>query len=230
MAERRHPWRHPAALPLTVAAVAALVAAVTALTTLRQGGSAGAVDRYGDLAGLARRTAGDPTARGARDAPVVLVAYSDFQCPFCGRFARDTEPALVREYVDTGVLRIEWRDFPYLGKESVRAARAARAAAQQGKFWPYHDELYAHQAAPNSGSLTEAYLTGLADRLGLDTGRFRRDLHGPLVAKLVQHDFDEGMTAGVTGTPAFLVNGRPIMGAQPLHVFEKAIDRAAHDR
>ena len=71
---------------------------------------------------LARRQVDDPTALGDVDAPVVLIAYSEFQCPFCGKFARDTEPELIDEYVEDGTLRIEWRDFPYLGPESMTAA------------------------------------------------------------------------------------------------------------
>ncbi len=241
--------RHPAAVPLAVAAVAAVIALVAVLAP-RLGGSDGADgagrsdaaasarkskagtarDQYGDLAGLARRAGGDPTAMGKKDAPVVMVAYSDFQCPFCGKFARETEPTLIREYVDKGLLRIEWRDFPYLGPESTRAAHAARAAAEQGRFWAFHDALYAHQLPPNSGRLTDAYLAGVAEDVGLDVARFKRDAKGPLAAKLVQHDFNEGMAAGVTGTPAFLVDGRPVMGAQPLGVFEKAIDQALSRR
>lgn len=80
------------------------------------------------LAALARRDPRDATAIGDVDAPVVMISYSEFQCPFCGKFARDTEPALIKKYVDTGVLRIEWRDFPYLGAESTLAGQAGRAA------------------------------------------------------------------------------------------------------
>src|SRR5699024_5603667 len=73
-----------------------------------------------------RRDADDPMAIGDVDAPVVLIDYSDFQCPFCGKFARDTAPELIDEYVDEGILRIEWRDFPYLGDDSWKGARAGR--------------------------------------------------------------------------------------------------------
>ncbi len=225
-----------------VAAIAALVALVSLASPLSRnddsgGQKASPVERssaaptddtegYGALASLARRRAGDPTALGKVDAPVVMVAYSDFQCPFCGRFARETEPVLRKKYVDTGVLRIEWRDFPYLGPESKRAARAARAAAEQDKFWAYHDALYASQPPPNSGRLTAGYLRSLAERTGLDVKQFNKDMNGPLAAKLVQHDFNEGLSAGVTGTPSFLINGRPVIGAMPLANFEQAIEQA----
>lgn len=176
---------------------------------------------------LARRTPDDPLALGKVDAPVVMVAYSEFQCPFCGKFARDTEPTLVKKFVDQGILRIEWRDFPYLGQESTTAAHAGRAAAAQGKFWAFHDVLYAPQAPVNSGKITEAHLTGIAKDLGLDVVRFRQDLNSPEIAASVQQDFKEGQSIGVTGTPAFLINGEPIIGAQPTDTFVAAVERAA---
>ncbi|HEX3003363.1 MAG TPA: thioredoxin domain-containing protein [Angustibacter sp.] len=176
---------------------------------------------------LARRRDGDPTALGKVDAPVVLIAYSEFQCPFCGKFARDTEPTLIKRFVDTGTLRIEWRDFPYLGPESTTAALAARAAGAQGKFWQYHDALYAKQVNPNSGALNEKHLVDVARSIGLDVARFRTDLASKATSAAVQRDFDEGQAIGVTGTPAFLVNGQPIIGAQPTETFVQAIQYAA---
>jgi protein-disulfide isomerase len=178
------------------------------------------------LKGLARRTPGDPLALGRPDAPVVLISYSEFQCPFCGKFARYTEPTLIRTYVDAGVLRIEWRDFPYLGDESTTAAVAGRAAAAQGRFWQFHDALYADQQPPNSGRLTTDFLVGIARKAGLDTTRFTADLGDPTLRDAVEKDFMEGQRIGVTGTPAFLVNGTPIIGAQPLDVFERIIEQA----
>jgi protein-disulfide isomerase len=179
------------------------------------------------FAELVRRDRDDPTALGDADAPVVMINYSEFQCPFCGKFARDTEPTLVEEYVEDGTLRIEWRDFPYLGPESTTAARAGRAAGAQGRFWEFHDAMYADQQPPNSGRLTEEYLVGVAEEIGLDTGEFRADMRAPWTAAAVAEDFDEGQMIGVTGTPAFVVNGRPIIGAQPTDVFVDAIERAA---
>ena len=179
------------------------------------------------LEGLARRQAGDPLARGDVDAPVVMIMWSDFQCPFCGRFARETEPALVDRYVEKGTLRLEWRDFPYLGEQSPLAARAARAAGEQGAFWAYHDALYALELPPNSGQLTQERLTAIAAGLDLDVARFTAVLQSPEVADAVAADFQQGQSLGITGTPAFLVNGTPIMGAQPENVFDDAIEQAA---
>lgn len=224
-------------LPAVLAVVAALVAVVvgTSAADEESPGERPVADVRTDapepvpsddpLLAVTRREAGDPLAKGAVDAPVVIVEYSDFQCPFCGRFARETAPVLEQEYVDEGLVRIEWRDFPYLGPESTLAADAGRAAAAQDRFWEFHDAMYADQPAPNSGSLTEDYLVGVARQVGLDVDRFRRDLASESVAAAVQDDFTEGQSIGVTGTPAFLVNGRPVMGAQPVEVFRQLIDQ-----
>jgi protein-disulfide isomerase len=178
---------------------------------------------------IARRDQSDPMALGEADAPVVMVAYSEFQCPFCGKFARDTQPALVEKYVEDGTLRIEWRDFPYLGPESAFAARAGRAAAAQGRFWEFERAMYADQLPPNSGGLDEEHVIGVAQDLGLDVDRFRADLASPEIARAVEEDFAQGQAIGVTGTPAFVVNGIPVIGAQPIHVFEQTIEKAAGD-
>ena len=176
---------------------------------------------------LVRREPDDPMARGDVDAPVVMLAYSEFQCPFCGKFARDTEPSLVEKYVEDGTLRIEWRDFPYLGPESGTAAEAGRAAAAQDKFWEFQTAMYADQPPPNSGKIDEDYLVDVADRIGLDLDQFREDLASKAAKQGVATDFAEGQAIGVTGTPAFVINGVPVIGAQPLEVFEKTIEQAA---
>ncbi|HZZ47953.1 MAG TPA: thioredoxin domain-containing protein [Pseudonocardia sp.] len=174
----------------------------------------------------ARRIPGDPLAMGRPDAPVVLVEWADFQCPYCAAFTKDTLPTLINQYVKTGKARLEWRDFAFLGKESTSAAIAARAAARQGKFWPYHDQLYTEQHPENSGAVTPAYLVDLAKRLGLDTNRFQSDLADPALAKQVAGDESAGSAVGVTGTPTVLVNGQLISGAEELATYQRAIDAA----
>lgn len=228
-----HPARKSPILPAIVA-LAAAVALIAALAGVFSGddeadrsvGSPTDSQRSSTSDdSLARRQVDDPMAKGEADAPVVLIAYSDFQCPFCGKWARDTAPALEEQYVTDGTLRIEWRDFPYLGPESTLAAHAARAAAEQDRFWQFHDALYVDQPAPNSGEVTEERLVEVAREVGLDVDRFRRDLGSQSIADAVQADFTEGQSIGVTGTPAFLVNGRPVMGAQPVDVFRQLIDQ-----
>ena len=173
-----------------------------------------------------RREAGDPLALGRPDAPVVMAEWGDFQCPFCRLFATTTEPELIRRYVDAGLVRIEWHDFAYLGPESVLAARAARAAARQDRFWDFHAALYRDQPAENRGALTEASLAATAAGLGLDVDRFRRDAADPAIADAVTADQELGTRLGVGGVPSFVVGDRLIFGAQPLPTFTAALDDA----
>jgi protein-disulfide isomerase len=179
------------------------------------------------LLGLERREAGDPLAVGEQDAPVLAIVFSDFQCPFCAAFSRDVLPELADRYVDDGTLRVEWRDLPMLGEESRTAAIGARAAAEQGAFWELHDEIFAVERERNAGELAPDELVAMADDLGLDTERFTRDLTDDQLAAAVDADLQLARSLGITGTPAFLLNGRPLMGGHPVEVFEAAIEELA---
>lgn len=137
------------------------------------------------------------------------------------------KPELVEKYVENGTLRIEWRDFPYQGQESVNAALAARAAGEQGKFWEYHDLLYENQGSGNSGAFSDGNLTGFARELGLDMERFESDFRSEEIAAAVQADFEAGQRAGISGTPTFEVNGQRLVGFQPLETFEGIIEEQA---
>lgn len=174
---------------------------------------------------MARRIDGDPLARGRVDAPVVLVAYSDYRCPFCAKFSRDTEPHLVDKYVEAGELRIEWRDLPLFGEQSMAAARAGRAAAAQGKFWEFNTVLYA--AAPDRGhpNLDAVALRGFAEQAGVpDLERFERDTADVSLDADIAADVLEANMIGVSSAPSFVINGYPVLGAQPLPVFEQLIE------
>lgn len=181
---------------------------------------------YPELAKLARRDAGDQLALGRADAPVVLIEYADFKCGYCGKFARDTEPALVKKYVDNGTLRIEWRNFPIFGAESEAAARASWAAGQQNRFWEFHRAAYADGVKEKG--FGKDRLKALARQAGVpDLDRFLRDTDGAAAAAAVSKDQEQGYGIGATSTPSFLVNGRPIAGAQPAETFTQAIEQAA---
>ncbi|MFE7468039.1 DsbA family protein [Streptomyces sp. NPDC057499] len=181
---------------------------------------------YPELEKLARRDAGDKLAQGRADAPVVLIEYADFKCGYCGKFARDTEPALVKKYVENGTLRIEWRNFPIFGAGSEAAARAAWAAGQQDRFWQFHAAAYA-EGAKEKG-FDKDRLKALAREAGVaDLDRFVRDADSPAAYAAVSKDQEQGYGIGATSTPSFLVNGRPIAGAQPMETFTRAIDAAA---
>ena len=164
-------------------------------------------------------------ALGSAEAPVLMVEYGDFQCPYCGKFAREVEPKLVEKYVEDGTLRMEWRDFPYLGQESVEAAIAARAAQEQGRFWEYHGLLYENQLA----GFSRDRLLELAREAGLDVEKFESDLASGTYEAAVARDFKEGQQLGVAGTPTFIINGEVLAGLQPVGVFEDAIEQAERE-
>jgi protein-disulfide isomerase len=135
------------------------------------------------------------------------------------------EPKLYEKYVEDGTLRIEWRDFPYRGQESVNAAVATRTAQAQGRFWEYHDLLFDSQF---SGFGDEKLLT-LAEKANLDVQRFESDYQRARYADLVEKDFQQAQRIGVNGTPTFFVNDQVIVGLQPLGVFESAIEDARRE-
>ncbi|MFF8381084.1 DsbA family protein [Streptomyces sp. NPDC015661] len=181
---------------------------------------------YAELEAYARRDPADKLALGRADAPVVLIEYADFKCGYCGKFARDTEPALVKKYVEDGTLRIEWRNFPIFGEESEGIARASWAAGRQGRFWEFHKAAYA-EGAKEKGFGKER-LTALATEAGVpDLARFAKDSDSAAAREAVRKDQEQGYALGATSTPSFLINGRPIAGAQPLETFTEAIEAAA---
>ena len=179
---------------------------------------------------FATRDASDPRAVGDVDAPVVMIEWGDFLCGYCARFARETEPELIRRYVDTGVLRIEWRDLPLQGDEAWISALGGRAAAEQDAFWAFHEHLYADALADRSVRFTRDGLLEVADGLGLDVAAFEATLDEPDVAEHVAAEARQAQQLGISGTPAFLINDQPVMGAQPLQVFAEIIESAAADR
>lgn len=185
----------------------------------------------GPLGDLARRQPGDPMAQGSVTAPVTFIEFADFRCPFCAQFSRTTEPQLVDKYVTTGVLRIEWRDMPIFGDQSIAAARAGRAAAAQGRFWPFVDAVY--HAAPPKGhpDLTPAALLGFAQQAGVpDLPRFTTDAASTTFDAAIDADLQTANQFGIPSTPAFSVHGTPVLGAQPTEVFTKLIDNLAAGR
>jgi protein-disulfide isomerase len=170
--------------------------------------------------------------KGNAQAPVALVIYSDFQCPYCGRFAQDTWPSLDTKYVRSGKVQVAFRHFPLetIHPFALGAAEAAECAGQQGQFWPMHDLLFANQK-----SLATSDLSAYAERLKLTGPAFQSCLSGATAAK-VRSDAATGAAIGVTGTPAFLIgrlhaDGRVrvldrLSGARPLADFERPLDKA----
>lgn len=185
----------------------------------------------GPLGDLSRRNAGDPMAIGDVDAPVVMVEFADYRCPFCAKFSDDIEPELIDRYVDSGQLRIEWRDMPIYGDESKLAASAARAAAEQGKFWEFNSTLYA--AAPDNGhpEMNADKLRGFAEDAGVpDMEDFTEQMNSDKYDDAIQADMVQAQKLGIPATPAFSINGYPILGAQPLPKFTQKIDALLDDQ
>lgn len=165
-------------------------------------------------------SADDDPVKGNANAPVTIIEFSEFQCPFCGRFARDTLPQIKTNYIDTGKVKFIYRDF-LVHSTSQKAQEAAECAEEQGKFWEMHDLLY-----QNQGALDVDSLKGYASQLGLNTATFNSCLDSGKHANEVNKDTTDGRTAGVRGTPTFFINGEKLVGAQPYATFQQAIEKA----
>ena len=136
------------------------------------------------------------------------------------------EPALFKEFVDTGKVKFVYKHMAILGQESTWAAEAAECAADQGKFWEYHDLLFGRQSGENQGAFTRDKLLAMAEELKLDVTQFQPCLQNDKTLARVQSDLQEGQQSGVNGTPTFFINGRALVGAQPIDAFRTAIDQA----
>lgn len=178
-----------------------------------------------DLSELERRDADDLLTAGPLDAPVAIVVYSDYQCPFCASWNHETFPELAG-YIEAGDLRVEWRDVNIFGEESERASRAAYAAALQDSYWVYHDELFAGGDIRSPRALGEEPLVEIAADLGLDTDQFAADMDAEETRDEVRANAQEGIDIGAHSTPTFIVDGEAILGAQPTDVFIDAIETA----
>jgi protein-disulfide isomerase len=172
---------------------------------------------------------GDAPVKGDFDAPVTIVEYSDYQCPFCARYVQETLPLLLKNYVETGQVRYVFKDFPLtsLHPQAVRAAEAARCAREIGgddAYWGMHDRLFEGQGEWSGNPEHEAVFKGYAGDLGLDQAAFGKCLDSGRYTAAIETDLQEGAGFGVTGTPAFFVNGRPLEGAQPYEAFVQVIE------
>ncbi len=161
--------------------------------------------------------AGDSPRYGSPDAPVQIIEFSDFQCPYCSR-AADTLAQVKEKYGDK--VSVVYRHFPLDFHDRANiAAQASQCAADQGKFWEYHDKLFANQRA-----LSDEDLTRYAEEVGLNVGEFNECVKSGKHIETVATDLREGTEAGMSGTPGFFINGRFLGGAQPLEAFSEIID------
>jgi len=171
--------------------------------------------------------------KGSGTAKVAVIEFSDYQCPFCSRYARDVLPQIRTDYVDTGKIKYVFRDMPLaFHKQAFKAAEAAHCAGAQGKFWEMHDALFQNQSA-----LAPEQLAAHAKTVGVDDAQFQQCIDSGKFAADINKDIADAGAAGITGTPTFLVgviqpgDGRvkvvkKLVGAKPYAEFKAAIDAA----
>jgi protein-disulfide isomerase len=174
---------------------------------------------------------GSLPTRGNKSAPVTMIEFSDYQCPFCKRHLQQTVPTLVKDYVDSGKVRYAFRDFPLeqIHPLAIKAAEAARCAGEQGKYWEMHDRLFANQNALEKEKLPEH-----AKAIGLDDAKLGKCVDEGRYASAVKQDIEAGTQIGIRGTPA-IVLGRTdgdqvkdavlIRGAHPVAIFKTEIEK-----
>ena len=177
----------------------------------------------------------DFNSTGSPDAPITITEYSDFQCPYCKRFADQTERQLIDAYVTTGKVRFVYRSFgSFIGPESGAAAEAAYCAGDQEKFWEFHDFLFANHTGENVGDYATRKLEAMAEALELDMNAFTSCISSGKYSDQILQDGKDGVAAGIQATPSFVltyqVNGetktRLIEGAQPFAQFQAEIEAA----
>lgn len=160
---------------------------------------------------------------GPDNAPITMVEFSDYRCPYCGRFGTETLKPLLDEYA--GLIKFVYRDFPIFGGTSIRAAHAAQCADRQGKFWEYHDALFTSQLLPERPDLNDDVLLSFAFELGLDEAAFSSCLADAQIEQAIMQNYLAAQALlGQAGTPTFLINGRRVVGALPLEYFIPILD------
>ncbi|MFO7579952.1 MAG: thioredoxin domain-containing protein [Nitrosomonas halophila] len=168
---------------------------------------------------------------GLDDAPLTLIEFSDYQCPFCNRHAQQTTPQIVKEYVETDKVRYVFRDFPIesIHPQAVKIAEAARCAGEQGKYWEMHDQLFTNQRGLSTDKLPEH-----AEAIGIDTEQFQGCLDSGKYTAAVRQDMEEGGKLGIRGTPSFILGISDgdqvkdtyiIRGAHPYTIFKEEIEK-----
>ena len=166
---------------------------------------------------------------GDPNAPITLVEFGDYQCFFCNKYFHDTEQKLLENYVDTGKVKIIFKDFTIIGPDSKTAAHAAHCADDQGLFWEYHDMLYNNWTGENNGWASSENLLRMAQDVGLDIGEFTDCMQNEIHTQIISASNADARTLGLTGTPGFFVispNNQitKIPGAQPFEVFQRIFD------
>lgn len=164
-------------------------------------------------------------AKGNANAPVTIVEFSDFECPFCARFYSETLPQIQKEYVDTGKVKIVYMHYPLSFHAKARPlANAAECANDQGKFWEMHDKIFSENTAGTLTSATDETYKQWAQSLGLNTTEFNTCYDSKTFDAEIDKEFALGGEVGVSATPTFYINGRQLVGAMPFESFKAIID------
>lgn len=174
-------------------------------------------------------SADDDAFMGPKNAKVVLIEFSDFQCPFCRRFWKETLPNIKKDFIDTGKIKFVYRDFPLnFHPAALPSAQGSECARDQGKYWEFHDKIFQEQDLKGEGTITFTAIDikRWASEIGLDTGKFNGCFDSEKYASEVEKDYNDGVRYGVSGTPTVFVNGKGIVGAQPFEAFKAAIEEA----
>ncbi|HEX6536176.1 MAG TPA: thioredoxin domain-containing protein [Gemmatimonadaceae bacterium] len=173
------------------------------------------------------RRADHARIEGSASAPLWVVEVSDFQCPYCRQWHEETYPAVKREYVDAGKIRLAYINFPIPGHRNAwPAAEAAMCAAAQDKFWPMHDGLFATQRQWEGMPDPSPVFDSLATAAGVQAAPYHQCLSSHATRPLIQADVDRATESGVNSTPSFIIGDKMIRGAEPVDVFRRAIDEA----
>jgi len=166
---------------------------------------------------------------GDENAPITLVEFGDYQCFFCNKFFHDTENGILKNYVETGKVKIIFKDYTIIGPDSITAALGANCAGDQGKFWEFHDILYNNWNGENNGWAAREKIIGFANDTKLDVDKFTECLDEKHHQAKIEASYRDAQQLGITGTPGFFVinaNNQvtPIQGAQPYEVFQRIFD------
>jgi len=165
---------------------------------------------------------------GNPDAPVSVIEYGDYQCPFCGRFFSQTEPQIRENYIKSGKAKMVYRNFAFLGPESFAAAEAAECAKDQKQFWTFHDALFETEVADgeeHNGNLDRGLFVKIAGDLKMDTEAFAKCYDSGKYKDQVKQDSAAAQAVGVNSTPTSFVNGEELRGALPYSDFQTAIEK-----
>lgn len=165
---------------------------------------------------------------GKESAKITIIEFSDFQCPFCERWYKETYPQIKKDFIDTGKAKLYFRHFPLdFHLAAMPAAVGSECAQEQGKFWELHNKIFDNQEKLGTDVATaKTQLKTWAQELGLDTTSFNSCLDSDKYKNKVTEDVNDGKAAGVSGTPTFYINGTQLVGAQPYEAFKAALDAA----